>query len=376
VPDGDFADAGEVRYGYDGNGRRISKDFAGGAASDEVTYYNESWQELETRKGGSSSAYTQQVWSPRYVDAAIVRYRNADGSGTTGSLGMEEAMLTTYDANYNVTGLVQETQSFVERYVYTPYGDRKVLEANFADDPDNLTDFDQQRGHQGLRIDAESGTYYNRARQLHSGLGSFMRRDPQLTNYQDGLNLYQVYRGNPVKYADPSGAVCVLAIRCGSVAGGLGQHCGLYISDSLGTTYIDGRGGNVNTFALSPAAWAGSKQGRPVTLDDETCQCIRTSITKWNALAIPRNNLVNNSNWSLRCLLRKCDLSIDFSPHLPAENDDMAIGEGIPSPIDSQPQGYATGFTGTRDCAGSPTHHCPPEFDDRETNTWTSFKAL
>ncbi|GIW75145.1 MAG: hypothetical protein KatS3mg104_0208 [Phycisphaerae bacterium] len=130
----------------------------------------------------------------------------------------------TYDGNFNVTGLVQENQTFVERYVYTPYGDRKVLDANFTDDSDNLTDYDSQLGHQGLRIDAESGTYYNRARQLHSGLGNFTRRDPLLTEYQDGMSLYQYVQGNPSANEDPTGR-CLIAVYCGGVASGQ-QNCG------------------------------------------------------------------------------------------------------------------------------------------------------
>lgn len=145
---------------------------------------------------------------PEQVDAAVVRYRDANGhtaSTATGDGTLEETLYVTYDGNFNVTGLVQENQTFVERYVYTPYGDRKVLDANFTDDADNLTDYDFQLGHQGLRIDAESGTYYNRARQLHSGLGGFMRRDPFLTEYQDGMSLYQAYRGDPMGWTDPRG---------------------------------------------------------------------------------------------------------------------------------------------------------------------------
>ncbi|GIW76470.1 MAG: hypothetical protein KatS3mg104_1533 [Phycisphaerae bacterium] len=208
VPDTDFTDTGEVQYEYDGTGRRIQKIFAGTSVADEDTYYAEGFQAIETRRNGSSNAYEQQVWNLRYIDAPVVRYRDANGHTTSTATGdgtLEETLYVTYDGNFNVTGLVQENQTFVERYVYTPYGDRKVLDANFTDDSDNLTDYDFQLGHQGLRIDSESGTYYNRARQLHSGLGSFTRRDPLLTEYPDGPNLYQAYQGNPVIRMDPFG---------------------------------------------------------------------------------------------------------------------------------------------------------------------------
>ena len=79
--DGDFADAGEVGYAYDGLGRRIGKDFAAGGSADEETYYNDQWQAREVRRG--TKTYTQTVWDEKYVDAPIVRFRHADDSTTT-----------------------------------------------------------------------------------------------------------------------------------------------------------------------------------------------------------------------------------------------------------------------------------------------------
>jgi RHS repeat-associated protein len=161
---------------------------------------------LETRRNGSTNAYEQYVWDLRYIDAPILRYRDANGHTTSTATGdgtLEETLYVTYDANFNVTGLAQENQTFVERYVYTPYGDRTVLTGTFGSRAS--TSYDQQLGHQGLRIDAESGTYYNRARQLHSGLGSFTARDPKLTEYQDGMSLYGFVEQNPVNYVDPFG---------------------------------------------------------------------------------------------------------------------------------------------------------------------------
>jgi len=201
VPDTDLTDAGEVQYEYDGMGRRISKDFAGGTSSDEDTYFNENYQALEMRKAGSSNAYEQHVWDLRYIDAPILRYRDANASNDN---VLEETLYATYDANFNITGLVQENQTFVERYVYTPYGDRIVLTGTFGSR--SSTSYDWQLGHQGLRIDTESGTYYNRGRQgYHPGIGGFTQRDPLGTEYQDGMSLYQPYRGNPATSVDPNG---------------------------------------------------------------------------------------------------------------------------------------------------------------------------
>jgi len=205
--DGDFTDAGEVRYVYDALGRRIQKVFAGTATADEDSYYNEGYQELETRRNGSSNPYQQYVWDQRFIDTPIVRYRDVNGHGNSTSTGdgtLEETLYATYDANFNITGLVQENGTFVERYVYTPYGTRTILSSNFASVIGSSA-YDWQLGHQGLRLDGETGSYYNRARYLNSSLGVFEQRDPLGTKYQDGMSLYQYLAGRPVSFNDPSG---------------------------------------------------------------------------------------------------------------------------------------------------------------------------
>jgi len=161
----------------------------------------------------------QFVWDQGYVDAPIARYRDADGSASTGThAGMEEVVFALYDANHNVTALVDGSgfgHKLVERYAYTPYGQRVVLHGK--DDRDGAvtefavdatgTDWGWWLGHQGLWLDAESGQYHNRRRQLAATLGAFASRDP--LGYIDGLSLYEGKRGNPLSNTDPMGTnVC------------------------------------------------------------------------------------------------------------------------------------------------------------------------
>ena len=199
----DAQKAGDVaiQYAYDGLGRRIGKDFAAGGSADEETYYNDQWQALEVRRSGKT--YTQTVWDEKYVDAPIVRYRDADGSTTTGTLDMEETLYLTYDRQFNVTGLVKEDQTFVERYAYTPYGQRTVLTGTFSPKSGNISGYDQRLGSNGLELDAETGTYQNRNRTRLMSLGTFNRRDP--LSYLDGQNLYSLKISNPVNLTDAYG---------------------------------------------------------------------------------------------------------------------------------------------------------------------------
>jgi RHS repeat-associated protein len=182
-------------YEYDGAGRRIQKT-TGGHTMDY--FYNEDCQNIETRQDGCSNPIDQTIFDIRYVDAPIVRFHDGDTDGT-----IDNTLYAMQDANFNVTALANASGTVVERYVYTPYGQRKVLEANFADDCDGLSDVDWMIGHQGLALDLESGLIYNRARYLDTSLGRFISRD-QL-GYVDGSNVYQFVSGNPELLVDPSG---------------------------------------------------------------------------------------------------------------------------------------------------------------------------
>jgi len=83
------------------------------------------------------------------------------------------------DANFNVTSVSNAAGATVERFRYTPYGQRTVLNDDFTADLDNTSDYSFDAGHQGLTHDAETQLVYNRARMLHPTLGRFISRDPR-----------------------------------------------------------------------------------------------------------------------------------------------------------------------------------------------------
>jgi hypothetical protein len=55
--------------------------------------------------------------------------------------------------------------------MYTPYGERTVLNPNWSEDADGESDYAFVHGHQGLRHDPETGLIENRNRMRHVSLG-------------------------------------------------------------------------------------------------------------------------------------------------------------------------------------------------------------
>ena len=70
----------------------------------------------------------QYVWSPRYIDAAVLRDENDDED----NLCDDETLYYLTDANFNVTALVDTSGNVVERYAYDPYGEVIVLDADWS----------------------------------------------------------------------------------------------------------------------------------------------------------------------------------------------------------------------------------------------------
>jgi RHS repeat-associated protein len=192
---------------YDGTNRRIQifSDFDGSTPDKVIDDYLSGQQVIEsdatvdsTRDGGY-----QTIWSPRYIDAAILR----DTLNTAGT-GIVAAQRVFYlsDANYNVTGLVKydseaEEWGVAERSSYTPYG--VVTYRN----PDWTTVTSSANSntilYTGRTLDLLTSLYYYRARYYDAGLERFISRDP--ITYRGGLDLYEYVGDGPVTRTDPAG---------------------------------------------------------------------------------------------------------------------------------------------------------------------------
>ena len=199
-----------ARYSYDGTNRRIEQltDFnAKGVAQSVVHYFLDGQQVIETRLTASASTPAtsvspqyQYIYSPRYIDAPILR--------DTYSSGVLQASARVYyldDANYNVTALVNPSGQVVERYNYDAYGNVTVYNATWtstlsSSSVGNTVLF------AGRELDAETGLYYYRARYYSAGLGNFISQDPAAAD----INLYRYCGGNPTGATDPAGLVDIL----------------------------------------------------------------------------------------------------------------------------------------------------------------------
>ena len=146
-------------YKYDGLGARVQ---ATRSSTTTDYYYSTDWQVVEERVGSTVKA--QYVWSPVYVDALILRDRDADNSSGN---GLEERLWTTQDANWNVTALYDASGAVVERYVYDAFGAVTYLDASWGSR--SSSSYAWTYLFQGLALDAATGLY-------HAALATFKQR--------------------------------------------------------------------------------------------------------------------------------------------------------------------------------------------------------
>jgi RHS repeat-associated protein len=185
-----------VEYQYDGLKRRIVED---DGTSERHLYYSDQWQVLEERVGGDT--VTQYVWSAVYVDAMILRDRDADASSGN---GLEERIYVLHDANYNVTALVDKDGEVIERYYYEAYGSAVYLDDAFALLPGGQSEHAWLYLHQGGRLDTITNNYHFRHRDLSPTLGRWISQDP--IGFEAGdANLYRYVGNGPVGHLDPLG---------------------------------------------------------------------------------------------------------------------------------------------------------------------------
>ena len=205
------------KYEYDGLGRRVRifSDYSAGVPTKVVDEYHNRQQviESEVTVNGQRAGGYQYLWSPRYVDAPILR-DTLNAAGT--SIAAAERIFYLGDANYNVTAVVKQVDigggqmqwQVVERYSYDPYGVVTVRAANGTALSSNRsqTGIDNTILYTGKQFNWATLLQYNIGRYYDPRLQRFINRDPiGYTTCSGELSLYQYAGGNPIDRTDPDG---------------------------------------------------------------------------------------------------------------------------------------------------------------------------
>jgi RHS repeat-associated protein len=139
--------------------------------------------------------------------------------------GTDNTCDTTYtvlqDAGWNVEGIVASSGNLVERYAYTPYGQRTVYVSGGSADPGLYTPASQSTrvtadgsaatygimdfGFQGMLQDQATGLVVTPARVLNLTLDVWQQEEPKGAEHVDGLNLMEALNSNPINRVDPKG---------------------------------------------------------------------------------------------------------------------------------------------------------------------------
>jgi RHS repeat-associated protein len=228
-----------------------------------------------------------------------------------------------------VMGLTDSTTGkWSARYEYGPFGEpiRASGDLAYANPMRWSTKY----------TDGESGLVYYGYRSYNPSTGRWLSRDPIGEKggrnlygfaYNDGVNRYDKLGQNPSSPEDPppgnlnpppSGpfSKCRIALSCHTAHGPGGipvgfQHCGLTIDTGDGVYSFNGSGGSINSRWVTPAT-TGDATGPWTDLDPSVCDCLFASVTSWNNRSVPRNNLCENSNWNLKCAVKKCSVALDW----------------------------------------------------------------
>jgi RHS repeat-associated protein len=142
----------------------------------------------------------QHVWGarPGHRDELILRDR-ATGAGTSSSSdeSLDERLWCLMDY-YDPTAIVNTEGEVVERYRFSAFGLRAILDPDF--DPRAASLYDWDFAFKGQFLDLESG-YYNYGYRYYSPqLGRWLSRDP--IGEAGGVNLYELISNNPVNILD------------------------------------------------------------------------------------------------------------------------------------------------------------------------------
>ena len=178
-----------ISFGYDAEGRRISKTVNG--AKTRYFYIG------DTVVGEESAANGKIAYI--YDDAGRISALRRTINGTT----------TTYHLLTNSRGDVEAIYlsdgTLIARYIYDAYGNEIMKEYGSTEAHRGMANINPFR-YRGYMYDKETGYYYLMSRYYNPTIGRFVNADVMLdTDFVLGYNLYVYCTNNPIIYVDFSG---------------------------------------------------------------------------------------------------------------------------------------------------------------------------
>ncbi len=177
-------------YAYDGLTRRITKTI--GAVVTHF-YYNDQWKVVEERKDSSTDADRQYAWGIQFRNDLILRDRDTTGNGT-----LDERLYATHDALGNCTAILNTSGAVQERYGYSAFGVRRIMQADFGARANSSFAWDF--AFQGEFLDDETGYINYGYRMYLPYIGRWINRDP--LEEEGANNLYGFVSNNVVNIVD------------------------------------------------------------------------------------------------------------------------------------------------------------------------------
>ncbi|MFC1678047.1 RHS repeat domain-containing protein, partial [Planctomycetota bacterium] len=185
-----------AEFSYDALGRRVEKKDLIDPNNTRRYYNNYNWQVLTEYDG--ADVFKQTYFYGNYIDEVLLSL--VTGGNIYYYINdhlYSPVALVNYNPPYNV----------LERYEYDAYGNCTVLDQNFADNPNGLSDFNNFYLFTGRRLDIlDNGSLkiqYNRNRYYDTHTGRWLTQDP--AGYADSMNLYGYVKSNPAIHLDPFG---------------------------------------------------------------------------------------------------------------------------------------------------------------------------
>ncbi len=307
-----------AQYTYNAMGYRVTESYPLGgpgiaAGTTNYLYYDSQWQAIETRTNGTASnnVTSQMVWSAAYINAAILQ----DPWGG-GNIALEGQTYFLQDANWNTVAVIMPNLGpgpawFVgQRYVYSPYGNATILNADWSAAPSGETPAVDNL-YQGMTLDPMTGLYYARNRNYSPTLGRWINQDP--AGYINGANTYQFVMSNPVNAVDPFGTNGWIS-ALGSAVGLNGSYAagqfwlGAWQGGAAGANQDDNAltlgSWNQNASNAALAQWANNQNGMRDAMLGSQFAANTGSDAAWMAAGLRAPNLVNGLKTGIKALTK------------------------------------------------------------------------